>query len=44
MLDQLEEGEEFSYLLAGDLNARLGDWELDTSNIEDEEEGREGEL
>ena len=43
MLDQLEDGEEYNYLLAGDLNARLGDWELDT-NLDEEEEGEEGEL
>ena len=43
LLDELEEGEELSYILAGDLNARVGDWELKVGNVEeeDEEEGDE---
>ena len=38
MLDQLEEGEEFEYLLMGDLNARIGDWGLKVGNIEEDED------
>ena len=38
MLDQLEEEDDFSYLLAGDLNARIGDWGLSMGEAEEEEE------
>ena len=43
LLDQLEEGEEYEYLLMGDLNARIGDWGLKVNNEEDEEEEEQGE-
>ena len=43
LLDELEEGEEHSYLLAGDLNARVGEWELKVGG-EEEEEDEEGEV
>ena len=38
MLDQLEEEEEFSYILMGDLNARIGDWGLRVGEAEADEE------
>ena len=44
MLDELEEGEELSYIIAGDLNARVGDWELKAGTGEVEEEEEEGEV
>ena len=34
MLDQLEEDEEYSYVLAGDLNAKIGDWGLRVGEVE----------
>ena len=42
MLDELEEGEECNYIIAGDLNARISDWELKLGNVEEDED--EGEL
>ena len=42
MLDQLEEDEEYNYIIAGDLNARISDWGLKTGDNEDEDE--EGDL
>ena len=38
MLDQLEEEEEYSYILMGDLNARMGDWGLRVGEAEAEDE------
>ena len=44
MLDELEEGEKQSYIIAGDLNARVGEWELKVGNIGEEEDEEEGEV
>ena len=44
MLDQLEEGEDNSYLIAGDLNARISDWGLKTGDVEEEDNEEEGEV
>ena len=38
MLDQLEDEEECQYILAGDLNARIGDWGLKVGEVEEEGE------
>ena len=38
MLDQLEEDEDLEYILAGDLNARIGDWGLKVGDVEDDGE------
>ena len=38
LLDQLEDGEEYNYLIAGDLNARLSDWGVKVGDIEDDED------
>ena len=44
MLDQLEEGEENSYIIAGDLNARISDWGLKMGDVEEDIDEEEGEV